>query len=262
MRTSMDTPVEREIQGSIPPAQGDELAALLTDFRTEEELVLLARGEHSRPAITALVLRLRAWMDSRVARLARRARLQWEDIEDAQQGAFFVLLRAIERFDPGRGAAGQTCRFRTFLALKLRGYILDLAKHLQREEAHLDRSAAAGREAAVHSGPGATACGCHPRVPDDPAVAAEQRELADQLWEAVGQLDEPARWLLDGRAAGFSFQALAAQTGVPCDRLKYRWRRTLGRLAARLGTGAGAGHRRAAPRVSDVPLSGGGGLDS
>src|SRR5439155_17728985 len=139
---------------------------------------------HSGPAVTALVLRVRAWMDCWVVRLGRRARLLREDIEDAQQGAFFVLLRAIERFDPGRGAAGQTCRFRTFLVLKLRGYILDLAKHLQREEAHLDRSAAAGREAAVHLGPGATACGGRPRVPDDPAVAAEQRELADQLGEA------------------------------------------------------------------------------
>jgi RNA polymerase sigma factor (sigma-70 family) len=241
MHSLRETPVGREVQRSIQRAQGDELATLFTDFRTDEELVLLARGEHSRPAIAALVLRLRAWMDSWVVRLARRARLPREDIEDAQQGAFFVLLRAIERFDPGRGAAGQTCRFRTFLALKLRGYVLDLAKHRQRAEAHLDRSAAAGREADVHIGPGATAYRGRPRLTDDPAVAAEQRELSDQLWQAVDQLDEPARWLLDGRAAGFSFRALAAQTGVPCNHLKYRWRRTLNRLAARLGTGASAG---------------------
>src|SRR5262245_29907153 len=102
MRSLTDTPIEREVPRSIPPAQGDEFARLFTDFKTDEELVLLARGEHSRSAITALVLRLRAWMDCWVVRLARRARLLREDVEDAQQGAFFVLLRAIERFDPGR----------------------------------------------------------------------------------------------------------------------------------------------------------------
>jgi hypothetical protein len=79
----------------------------LADVSTDGELVALAERAEAGAALEALLLRLRPWMDACIAREAARAALPPEEVCDARQGAFLVLLRTLTDFDPGQGGSAR-----------------------------------------------------------------------------------------------------------------------------------------------------------
>jgi RNA polymerase sigma factor (sigma-70 family) len=171
-------------------------------------------------------------MFRQVAREGRRLGLSREDIHDAQQRGFFVFLRVVGHFDVRRCGGAERPAFRALLSLKLSSLVCDLAKHLRRLESHLDRSPSAAR--ALRGALDGTTCSRRPAAgerAEDPALLAEQEELAARLAKALKRLTDLERWVVQGRLAGASFRVLAERAGVPPHRLKYVWRQARAKLA-------------------------------
>jgi RNA polymerase sigma factor (sigma-70 family) len=187
-------------------------------------------------ALQDLALRHYQWMSRLVARVAQALGLPREEVGDAQQGAFLVLVRVVKLFDSRRGGEGRTADFRAFLGLKLTSYVRDFARQWRRREAHLDRSTEAQRVLQDGSDEGASAC--HrpwaTAAAEDPALAAEGCDLLQRLKEALSWLGAADRELLDGWAAGLSLHVLAERVGVSYRQVRYRLSQLLSWLKQRL----------------------------
>jgi RNA polymerase sigma factor (sigma-70 family) len=212
-----------------PEPPSPDPGASVPDPRSDDELALQAGGETAQEALHALALRHLDWMYRRVAREASDSHLAHEDVCDAQQRAFFVLLRVVGLFDKQRRGGTGRPTFRSFLGLRLSTLVRNLARQLRRLEKYRDRSPVAAR---ILRGDLADAAGSQRREEiDDPAVLAERGELAERLREAVRRLPTLERWVVEGRLAGNSLCALAKQAGVSYYRLKYAWRQAKSQLA-------------------------------
>jgi hypothetical protein len=214
----------------VPGAEPPQLSGL-----EDEALVTLAQGG-SLPAEHVLVLRYLRLTHRLVAWLARRCGLSAEDTADAKQEAVsFWVRKAIHAYDLRRSAGEGACHFRTLhhrvVVARFRNYTRDLKRRAAHHtaggvpeecpSAHRERRVVFGRWEGV----------------DDPAEAAEWRELRSLFDCAVADLPEPARQLWEWVSAGRSLRRWARRAGLDYKRVQRSWRKVVRLVMARVRRG-------------------------
>jgi hypothetical protein len=154
---------------------------------SDNDLVKLSQGDLNSAAARTLFARHTPWMTQLVAARARENHLSREDCEDAKQQTWFVLQKAITRFDASQHDAAHPCSFHTFLRKVLNASLSDFVRALRRERGHLHRPPPHLEGIPAQ----------HPHEvlttrfeTTDPADAAAWQEFVSSLDEAYQRLDE------------------------------------------------------------------------
>lgn len=233
--------------------------ALVIDSGREEAAEWRAHREQP-------VARTRMRLFKRYHGLARAiARQEWRllgnsalEASDAEQLAYEALLKAIDRFDPARGAS-----FRAYVRIRLQGAIRNAlpksseanAVHAARKRMERDRMRAAKaavqstdplgalRELATQIAIGFMledlgAAGLEDIAASDPSAYdhAAWAQLMVQLDQRLEALPEKERMVLDGHyRKGLQFQEVAALLGVTKGRVSQLHGQALQRLRKQLG---------------------------
>ncbi len=212
-----------------PETQWDSLA--------DEDLVALSQTHgHRHPATTALVLRYYVRVCRRVAGQARRRGLPADEVADAQQEAMRAMLEAIDTYGARESADAAPCPFGAFLWAVLRKRWADYLRKRRRAEDHLDRSIQAplllqgdAPQPATSARPARRPC-----HDEDPALAAQGRELRERIGLKVQARGPEDRRLWELANAGLSLRRIAREAGLGYHRVKRQWQKLLTWLAEQL----------------------------
>ncbi len=199
---------------------------------TDAELVGLARQRHSQEAVKTLFDRHFGVVAGWVVREARHRKFSDQEVEAARQDAAFAFLRAVWRFDAGKG-----CSFATFLCRLVRARFEDFARRRRSAERLYDRSGYATH--LLGGDPeGDGACGCQVPAPGggwcDPSAAAERREVSTRLEAVLNEHGDVARRLWEGRVAGRSLHQQAPELGLSYGQAKRIYQKLTAALRDRL----------------------------
>ena len=196
-------------------------------------MIASIRATQSNRDRDALIENSYEWVRECVRGLTNHWGLSVEDLQDAQEEGVFVVLYALEHFDPARAGSGPN-PFRGFVYKVLHDDVIQRSRKREREERHwnhcvnlealLENQEQQGYRARVPSAYGMT----------DPAVIVEGREQRARLREVLGGLNPVERFLWKKRAAGWSFSKLPERLGLPEQQLRRLWHRLEPRLRAQL----------------------------
>jgi RNA polymerase sigma factor (sigma-70 family) len=183
---------------------------------SDAELIDCARTDHDCQAVQELIDRYYSWLCAVIGRRAQLAGLRREDIEDAQQDAVFALLEAVGDYDLGQSARTGGCTFRTFLGRRAVNRFHDALWRLRwlqaRRRGEEDLVMALERPYRPESH--VTGAVWLELESNDPAVVAQQRELAALVQQVFAGLSPEQRSDWEALATGTSGEDLGQQLGV------------------------------------------------
>ena len=205
----------------------------------DRELVVLATECGYHPAQHALVLRYHDWCGRRIRWLAHHRGLTETETEDAVQDAVFGILKAIGRYDALKADRHGGCQFHTFLNRVLTDRFKDFVKQLRRSNRRCQPVTSATKGVRTDSDRQQEMGGVQhwpdKRWTSDPAAVLERKELLARLHEAMEQLPDTDRRLIEAYLSGVRWQVLACDLGLSYDAAKHRSRALRRRLALELG---------------------------
>ncbi len=195
---------------------------------TDEELAWLAQHEELRRAWEEVRRRTLHWVAPLVIYLVRRLPLRDAELPDAQQIADLAIYEALDRFDLAQLNGPNPCHLTTFLNRMVRSRVFDFAQRMQRLERPYDRKlTAAGAAETVGDARKS------PRD-EDPAKLAADREAWERVKEALAQLPELPRQVLERWAHGETVQEIAEDLGQPYKKIWDLKAKTTKQLRAQL----------------------------
>jgi RNA polymerase sigma factor (sigma-70 family) len=188
----------------------------------DEILLLLAREADCQPARNELTCRYWCRFKINLRRWAMAAGLVSEELEDAQQEAFFWIQEAIRSFDPVQLSRPGGASFQTFLKGVFRVRLLDFFRSLRRNKERL-RSAGEPDHWSRNR-----------PVENARAASGNREEVILQLEKAVNLLDPELRALWNELRQGKRLRDLPGLLGVSYRTIKRRWREIREQLIAGL----------------------------
>ncbi len=204
----------------------------------DDALMVLAAECGFNFAEDELILRFEARKNRQIAVLATGMGLSREDLEDARQEGVLWIKEAIRSYDTNEIGKPGGCGFSTFVHQIVARRFLDFTKHLRREENHYDQSPAATDSLAADcENVEGTATG-HPAAgatgPSDPEAAAQRHEFTAALNQALDELDDIARRILEMRLSGKSLHDVAEELGISYGVVRGQWRKMAALLKSRV----------------------------
>jgi RNA polymerase sigma factor (sigma-70 family) len=173
-----------------------------TDPR-DEELVRYVQERNCRRSLQILVLRYMPRIQAWIVGQGKGKHLRPEDIGDAQQDAFFVLVKAICSFHACPDES-RPCRFSTYLFRRVSDRFRDYTRKVRRFRVR-NVAFTARRRAGVQ----------------EPICTLEQDEMKQRVEKTLQTVARRARWVWEQHCEGKPLSVLAHELGVPyraaCD---------------------------------------------